>query len=169
MADDIDEAVDLAMHAPRAPTFAEVVKLCAWFIHKKYSFFSADDDIREVAGRRVHGYRNVAITHFRWSEYDISLTRLRDTIRFSERSYGAARVGMAGPQQLAPVSGKQRGRIPSPPADRTFLLWIEEQLVRPFCNDRLLAKYRRDRRKFFTTGVSPYVAKMFNIYLRIVK
>lgn len=89
------------------PQTATVERLAAWFLYRKYSFFSAVDDVREHAERRSHGYRDIAITQFRWKEHSIELGRLKTTLPFSWSSYAASRI--------APVPESESNSAPQGP------------------------------------------------------
>jgi tetratricopeptide (TPR) repeat protein len=67
-------------------------RIAAWFLYRKYSTFIATDDVRESSTRKSHGYRDIQVTHFRWKQHDIKLTRARQIAPFSWNSYAASRM-----------------------------------------------------------------------------
>ncbi|MFO7782814.1 MAG: galactosyltransferase-related protein [Spirochaetia bacterium] len=93
-APNVEAAVRTALEDTPAPARADVIRLCAWFIHRKYSFFVADDRIIETDTRRIHSYANIAVTRLRWKGRDLRLRRFREDVPFSVMSYGGGRIGM---------------------------------------------------------------------------
>ncbi|MET0313849.1 MAG: glycosyltransferase, partial [Hansschlegelia sp.] len=87
-----DEAVGLAAAGFPGPDAALVARLCAWFVFRKYSSFTADDDIRETPTRKIHAYQNILITTLRLAGSVYRLGRLRQDGGFEKQSYVASRL-----------------------------------------------------------------------------
>lgn len=71
---------------------ALVVRLAAWFIHRKYSEFTATDNIQEFSTRKAHGYKDILVTKFRLDGASYRLDRIKRHAPFSWNSYAAANI-----------------------------------------------------------------------------
>lgn len=61
-ADSLSDAVTLATARPIAPDEAAVETLVGRYLFHVYSWFTADDDMRETQDRLVHNYRNIQVS-----------------------------------------------------------------------------------------------------------
>lgn len=111
-ADCVDAAVARACADAPAPDPAKLEALVAKYLFHRYSRFSAEDDIRELAQRRIHGYQNIRISR------PVIFGEARDIVweaalrRFSFRSFGCAEMNLqapegatSGPKDLAIANG----------------------------------------------------------------
>jgi len=88
------DAVRMARLEP-SPASPDIVRrLAAWFMLRKYSTFSASDDIREFERRKTHAYKDILVTNFRWEKCEFALRRMKQAMPLSNRSYLWARIGM---------------------------------------------------------------------------
>ena len=90
-----------------------VLRIAAWFTLRKYSRFRATDYIREMATRRAHDYKDIAITEFRWKTEFQRLGRMNEIVRFDWMSYAGARISsttiMSHPDELNAESLRMHG------------------------------------------------------------
>ena len=90
------EAMSLVMNGNCSPPSGNAVKhFLGWLLTRKYSFFTADDDIREFKHRDSHGYRNIMVTHLNWNGESMPLGRISAMSRIQETSYINGRLGLA--------------------------------------------------------------------------
>lgn len=68
------------------------LRIAAWFMLRRYSQFRATDHIREMATRRAHDYKDIAITEFRWKKEFERLGRMNAIVRFDWMSYAGASI-----------------------------------------------------------------------------
>lgn len=98
----VDEALARACADPAPPDPDKVAALIAKYLFHRYSPFSAEDDIREVATRRIHGYRNIRVSRpviFGEAREIVWETALR---AFSFRSFGCAEMNVQAPTGPTP-------------------------------------------------------------------
>ncbi|WP_318852369.1 capsular polysaccharide export protein, LipB/KpsS family [Sinorhizobium meliloti] len=74
------------------PTSELITRLAAWFLHKKYSQFTATDNVREFATRKAHGYKDILVTSLRLDGVTYALDRIKRHAPFSWSSHGAASI-----------------------------------------------------------------------------
>ncbi len=111
------QAVSKARLEPSPPSDDMARRLAAWFLLRKYSTFSAKDDIREFDRRKAHAYKDILVTNFRWDGSEFALGRMRQAMPLSNRSYLWARVGMepgASPNAAKPTPAPA-SKTPSAP------------------------------------------------------
>jgi predicted glycosyltransferase involved in capsule biosynthesis len=116
-ADNFREAVSLITSGDCLPPSEIALKrFLGWLVTKKYSFFIADDDIREFKHRKSHGYKNIMVTHFNWNGKSIPLGRISAMSRIQTTSYINGRLGLAigmKPKWFRELSMDTRGPIKS--------------------------------------------------------
>ncbi|MDW9740869.1 glycosyltransferase [Sinorhizobium meliloti] len=78
--------------AVKAPTADLVTRLAAWFLHKRYSQFTATDNVREFATRKAHGYKDILVTSLRLDGVTYPLDRIKRHAPFSWSSLSAASI-----------------------------------------------------------------------------
>ena len=61
-ADSLEDAVQKASKGAPAPDMARVEDLVGKYLFHRYSWFTAEDDIREFAHRKAHGYKKVQVS-----------------------------------------------------------------------------------------------------------
>ncbi|MDD2867768.1 hypothetical protein [Neomegalonema sp.] len=112
-----------AVEAFRAGDFQQpredlATRIAAWFLHRRYSTFSAEDVIRDFGHRKAHGYRNILVTSLRWRDVSVALERQRDTAPFSWKCYMTARLGMRyrEPAPAPPPKPQPKPAAPAPAA-----------------------------------------------------
>jgi hypothetical protein len=116
-ADTLADAVRKARLEPSAPSPEMVRRLAAWFMLRKYSTFSASDDIREFDRRKAHAYKDILVSHFRWDGSEFTLGRLKQVMPLSNRSYLWARICMeprATPKAAKPNPAPAAKTQPAP-------------------------------------------------------
>lgn len=74
------------------PSSELVTRLAAWFIHRKYSEFTATDNLQEFATRKAHGYKDILVTRLRLDGATYHLDRIRRHAPFSWSSFAAASI-----------------------------------------------------------------------------
>jgi predicted glycosyltransferase involved in capsule biosynthesis len=126
------DAADLAAGGACTPPAPQSVRtFVAWLITRKYSFFKAEDDIREFKHRNSHGYRNIMITHLNWNGIRMPLGRISSLAHIGGKSYVNGRLGLAIGTQVSwfdDPKSKPRGPI------KSFLLrWVKKP-ARRFIN-----------------------------------
>jgi len=95
----ISEAVRKACADPVAPIEENVVELMGKYLFYRYSNLSADDDIKEVTRRRIHGYRNIRISRPVIFGEPKNLIWERTLRTFATRSFGFAEMNVSAGQQ----------------------------------------------------------------------
>lgn len=83
---------ELKKGSVKRPEHNLVLRIAAWFTLRKYSRFRATDHIREMATRRAHDYKDIAVTEFRWRRELQCLGRMNEIVRFDWMSYAGARM-----------------------------------------------------------------------------
>lgn len=126
-----------------APDPDEIIRLAAWFTERKYSTFIAKDNIRDFGHRKSHGYKDVAVTSFRWLDLSLKMNRQRESVDFSWRSYISARNGMRHQITEQPSPPKPTATPPTltRQTSTTGLNRLPEKLPSPV--DTLLEQARR--------------------------
>jgi predicted glycosyltransferase involved in capsule biosynthesis len=121
------EAVDLiASGACTPPSRDHVRSFVAWLVTRKYSYFMAEDDIRQFQHRNSHGYRNVMITQFNWNGIRMPLGRISALARIGRNSYVNGRLSLAIGANPSCIGGPG---IDSRPFIKRFLLrWVKRPL-----------------------------------------
>ncbi len=95
-AENLAEAVGkIADGACRPPSAESVRKFMAWLVTRKYSFFKAEDDIREFKHRNSHGYKDIMITHLNWNGVSLPLGRISALGVIGGKSYVNGRLGLS--------------------------------------------------------------------------
>ncbi|MEO7100499.1 MAG: galactosyltransferase-related protein [Luteolibacter sp.] len=95
-AKNLAEAVGmLADGACSSPSADCVRRFIAWLITCKYSFFKAEDDIREFTHRNSHGYKDIMITHLNWNGVSLPLGRISALGVIGRKSYINGRLGLS--------------------------------------------------------------------------
>ena len=93
-----------------------VLKMLDWLIFEKYSWFSAEDVIREFEFRKAHGYDKIIVERICWRgrPYNIGLN---SRYKFSEKSYlgWRSRMMLHAPQPVK-QSTTQEMKTPQEPA-----------------------------------------------------
>ncbi|WP_448663699.1 glycosyltransferase [Sphingomonas sp. CJ20] len=74
----------------KPPEPSHTRRLFSWLLDKKYSFFSAEDDVREFDTRKAHSYKNIIVSKIRLDDESANLGRLSASNRFSPKSFGFA-------------------------------------------------------------------------------
>ena len=101
-ASSVDEALACACADPTPPDPNKLEALIAKYLFHRYSLFSAEDDLREVAKRRIHGYRNIRVSQ------PVIFGEVRDIVwevalrKFSFRSFGGAEMNLSAPEGPSP-------------------------------------------------------------------
>lgn len=88
------EAVAKFSNGAPPPDLDSVRTLIAWLVSRKYSYFMADDLIREFKERNSHGYKNIRVTQFNWKDIHLSLGRTSAQSRIGKKSYTNGRLGL---------------------------------------------------------------------------
>ena len=119
------------------PCQTAVKRLVAWLVTRKYSFFKADDLIREFTHRNSHGYQNIMVSHFNWNGISMPLGRISATSRITESSYVNGRlslsIGIDESRFLMFKGPKPRGMV------KKILLSYVKQPLRKLINRRKTA------------------------------
>jgi predicted glycosyltransferase involved in capsule biosynthesis len=94
-ADSLADAVALVASGNCTPPSTEAARrFIAWLITRKYSFFKADDLIREFKHRNSHGYRDIMVTHLNWNGHSLPLGRCSALGSIQANSYINGRLGL---------------------------------------------------------------------------
>ncbi|WP_429091574.1 glycosyltransferase [Aeromonas veronii] len=72
----------------------ELATFLAWLSFRKYSWFSAEDVIREFSDRKSHGYRNISVNTINIDGISMSCGNNIHKYPFSQRSYLAWKIGL---------------------------------------------------------------------------
>ncbi len=95
-AETFNEAVSLITRGSCLPPSETAMKhFLGWLLTQKYSFFIAEDDIREFEHRDSHGYKNIMVTHLNWNGKSIPLGRVSAMSRIQKNSYINGRLGLS--------------------------------------------------------------------------
>lgn len=83
----------------------ELAMFFAWLISRKYSWFSADDIIREFSDRKAHGYKNITVNTINIDGVSTLCGNNTHRYPFSSRSYLAWRFGLGNEKQQKNSTG----------------------------------------------------------------
>jgi len=89
-ADSLSDAVTHCLRRAAKPNTERVEQLVAKYLFHLYSWFEAEDIIRDFGSRKSHQYRNIRITRFVFRSHRSDLQWEAHTNPFSKESYGYA-------------------------------------------------------------------------------
>ena len=108
-ADDIEAGIEKCIGKVSAPSMAQVEKLIAIYLFHRYSWFTAQDDIRDFGTRKAHGYKNIYVNRLTLNNQSVDLCWEATERPFSEKSFGFAIANFADsrvvddPKRTVPV------------------------------------------------------------------
>lgn len=95
-AENLAEAIAMIADGTCGPPAPDSVRrFIAWLVTRKYSFFKAEDDIREFKHRNSHGYKDIMITHLNWNGVSMPLGRISALEVIGGKSYVNGRLGLS--------------------------------------------------------------------------
>lgn len=146
-----NEAVCLITSGNCLPPSETVMKhFLGWLLTRKYSFFIADDDIREFEHRNSHGYKNIMVTHLNWDGKSIPLGRISAMSRIQKSSYVNGRLGLAigtKPEWFRELSVDTRSPI------KSFLIRYFKRPARKFIDRLKSSKTYKTHTRQLTQGI----------------
>lgn len=152
------------------PPHELVTKIAAWFLHKKYSQFTATDNLREFATRRAHGYKDILVTKLRLDGITYKLDRIKRHAPFSWSSHSAASIAAPAPKQSKNNSSQDSLKGQAAPAAiqkkvpllRRPLVPVVRVFVCMLGNAKDVEKYNQNPMQYFQSLKNP-------VYRRIGK
>lgn len=100
-ADNLEKAIEKCLEKVSPPEMAQVEKLIASYLFHRYSWFSAQDDIRDFKTRKAHGYKDIFVSRLTLNERSVELRWEATERPFSERSFGFAIANFANENEIS--------------------------------------------------------------------
>lgn len=129
----------IKVFSENAQTFAnldKIEKFFAWLIFEKYSWFNADDVIKNFDDRKAHGYKNISVEILNLDKKIYFTGSAMSGYSYSSKSYlnwrvEAGSVSLTNEKANTPVVGMKKSVLESPPQTPIKLLGSEKPLIYP--------------------------------------
>jgi predicted glycosyltransferase involved in capsule biosynthesis/capsule polysaccharide modification protein KpsS len=142
-ADNFSRAIDMVRAGIEGPDPDKVVDLIGKYLLHRYSFFTAEDVIKEFRHRKAHAYKDIRVNRLVYSGTAKEFCWERTIRKFSKQSYGFSQLNL----QHKP--GKVTKATPSLPPEKPKTPFYESLLISTFVSKRKFKKYTDNRAAFF--------------------